>query len=141
MDEIFVSLIEVDVTSGCWVWVGSTARHGYAVHGKPPKLMHRWAYERYVGKIPKGFVIDHVRDRGCIHLNCVNPEHMEPVTIGENVLRGDSLPAKNKRKTHCPKGHPYDEANTYRTKQGWRYCRACNRERAARRGGGAQSSR
>jgi len=28
------------------------------------------------------------------------------------------------RKTHCPKGHPYDEANTYRA-AGRRYCRAC----------------
>lgn len=34
----------------------------------------------------------------------------------------------NKRKTHCPQGHPYDEANT-RLYQGRRYCKACNRYR------------
>jgi hypothetical protein len=39
----------------------------------------------------------------------------------------------NKRKTHCPRNHPYDQANTLI----WfdhgvpvRSCRACNRERA-----------
>jgi hypothetical protein len=30
-------------------------------------------------------------------------------------------------KTHCPKGHPYDEANTYVDK-GKRICRICKRE-------------
>lgn len=35
----------------------------------------------------------------------------------------------NARKSHCPAGHPYDEANTYRTKKGKRFCRACHRER------------
>jgi hypothetical protein len=28
--------------------------------------------------------------------------------------------------THCPKGHAYDEANTYKNKKGKRTCRACN---------------
>lgn len=31
--------------------------------------------------------------------------------------------------THCPKGHAYDEANTYRSKSGSRHCRACQAER------------
>lgn len=34
---------------------------------------------------------------------------------------------RNAEKTHCSKGHPYDEANTY-WYQGWRRCRACHRE-------------
>jgi hypothetical protein len=33
-------------------------------------------------------------------------------------------------KTACPAGHLYDLANTGYTKQGWRYCRTCSRERA-----------
>jgi group I intron endonuclease len=33
--------------------------------------------------------------------------------------------------THCPRGHPYDEANTYFSKKGKRICRACNAERVA----------
>ena len=35
----------------------------------------------------------------------------------------------NAAKTHCPAGHPYDEANTARDAKGWRRCRACNNER------------
>jgi hypothetical protein len=37
------------------------------------------------------------------------------------------------RKTHCPRLHPYDEANTYVNRQGKRECRACHRESQARR--------
>jgi hypothetical protein len=33
--------------------------------------------------------------------------------------------------THCPKGHAYDEANTYINAKGKRFCRACNRIRVA----------
>ena len=35
-------------------------------------------------------------------------------------------------KTHCPKGHPYDDANTYFDGKS-RKCRACHRLRMARR--------
>ncbi len=35
------------------------------------------------------------------------------------------------RASHCGYGHPFNEANAYRDKEGKRYCRAC-RARAAR---------
>lgn len=41
-------------------------------------------------------------------------------------------PAKNLpagKRTHCPKGHPYSEENTYVTKNNKRQCRTCTRER------------
>jgi hypothetical protein len=38
------------------------------------------------------------------------------------------VPAAHIVKTHCPKGHLYDEENTYRWR-GQRHCRACARER------------
>lgn len=43
--------------------------------------------------------------------------------------------APRPRKTHCPKGHAYDDANTYYASNGSRTCRACNRaiKRAASR--------
>lgn len=37
--------------------------------------------------------------------------------------------AKKPRKTHCPKGHPYDEVNTYRYKDGRRGCIICGNDR------------
>lgn len=75
----------------CWVWQGCTVNGqnrpgpGYGIltlrHQK--LLAHRFAYERYVGPIPEGLQIDHL----CYVTNCVNPEHMEPVTAAENVRR------------------------------------------------------
>jgi hypothetical protein len=31
-------------------------------------------------------------------------------------------------RSHCPAGHPYDEANTYVNRKGWRSCRICQGE-------------
>jgi hypothetical protein len=36
----------------------------------------------------------------------------------------------HRAKTHCPQLHPYDDNNTYITKDGKRQCRTCARERA-----------
>jgi hypothetical protein len=61
----------------------------------------------------------------------VRPAHLEPVPPGENTRRG-KWGNHQREKTHCPKGHPYDEANTrrYRHITGGmaRQCRACHRE-------------
>ena len=46
--------------------------------------------------------------------------------------RGQAQGAQQRAKTHCPQGHPYDEANTYIHKHGHRYCRACGRAATAR---------
>jgi hypothetical protein len=53
----------------------------------------------------------------------------EPVTHQINMLRGDGIASTNRAKTHCPQGHPYDEANTQMTRAGGRRCRTCSRNR------------
>jgi hypothetical protein len=67
-----------------------------------------------------------VRRRGGEPYRC---SHCAHARLGE-LRRG----AKHwtARITHCPQGHPYDEANT-RMYEGRRYCRACARERARAR--------
>lgn len=45
--------------------------------------------------------------------------------------RAAALRARAAKITHCPKGHEYSEANTYRNKKGKRICRACNAERVS----------
>jgi hypothetical protein len=115
----------------CWLWLGFVEPRGYGRmrHCGRNIQAHQFSYELNVGPVPDGLSLDHVRARGCIHRHCVNPGHLEPVTTRENVLRGTSPVARNARAEHCPKGHPYDEANTYvRPDRGGRDCRACRRD-------------
>lgn len=114
----------------CWRWTGAVNHDGYGVireggRGTVNLRAHRVVYEVLVGPIPEGLDLDHVWARGCSSRRCVNPAHLEPVTRAENVLRGNSLPARNARKTHCPKGHRYTPGNTLRDSRGYRRCRQC----------------
>ena len=63
----------------------------------------------------------------------MNPDHLEPVTRGENLHRGAH---RNKVKTHCPQGHEYTPENTYVWgDRNFRQCRTCTRERGRKRAG------
>lgn len=119
------------VGDGCWEWQAAIDRDGYGILTHPPEGVrstkaHRIVYEWLVGPIPDGLVLDHLCRNRC----CVRPDHLEPVTSGANVLRGESLQAANKAKDVCKRGHPFDEANTRhyinsRTGTPARGCRAC----------------
>lgn len=111
--------------SGCWQWQGWVGTDGYGELqiNKKSVRAHRLFYEKHKGKIPEGLVIDHL----CRNRACVNPSHMEPVTIKENTLRGFGAPAMNKRKTECVNGHPFTEVNTYKV-NGGRFCQKCRYE-------------
>lgn len=104
----FWARIAKDPVTGCWNWTGKIAHNGYGV-GRNDVRSHRFAYEMLVGPIPEGLCIDHL----CRNKACCNPEHLEVVTLGENVLRGNSIPARNARKTHCKHGHEFTPENTY----------------------------
>lgn len=126
----------VDKTEGCWLWTGRVSEYGYghlSVNGQLVGV-HRFSYELANGPVPTGLTVDHVchnqsscaGGNGCPHRRCVNPSHLEVVTQGENVHRGRGG-AHWSAKTHCPQGHPYDDANTVATKSGGRRCRTCSR--------------
>lgn len=110
-------------TDTCWLWTGATGPTGYGVtynNGKN-QYVHRAVYELLVGPIPDGLQIDHL----CRVRNCVNPDHLEPVTPQENTRRGDAWKWRLRR-THCRRGHEYSAENTV-MRQGGRWCRACSR--------------
>ncbi len=68
---------------GCWVWTGYLSPYGkFGVSGRRP-VAHRWSYEYHVGPIPDGLTIDHL----CRNPSCVRPDHLEPVTLQENMRR------------------------------------------------------
>lgn len=119
------------VANGCWLWTGALTDTGYAVlsrlkkHGKSV-LVHRWVYEQLIGAIPDGLQIDHL----CRTPPCMNPLHMEPVTMKENILRGTSPAAQRARWTHCIRGHRFTIENTRIDSDGHRLCRTCINQRA-----------
>jgi hypothetical protein len=117
---------KVQKTDGCWLWLGGVNSGGYGSISRGHRQegmvhVHRVSYEMHCGEIPQGLVIDHL----CRNRACVNPAHMELVTLGENVLRGEGFSARAARKTHCLRGHEFTEENTYRPPSGGRYCRLC----------------
>lgn len=117
-------------TNGCWIWNGYLTYQGYGavmVDGKTHRA-HRYYWSLLRGPIEKELVIDHL----CRNKRCVNPEHLEPVTVQVNTLRGDGPTAKNAQKTHCKNGHPLAGDNLYLRggKQNERACRLCRKTAA-----------
>ena len=128
-EQTLLDRFDAPSADGCWPWRGDRNGKGYGrmfvrrADGRPARIAaHRVMYERIVGPISAGLTIDHL----CRNKVCVNPAHLEPVTIRENIRRGTS--------DHCRRGHAFDEANTRleRSKSGTRRrCRACATERLA----------
>lgn len=123
-------LEKIEKTDGCWKWKaahkpsnGGRYALFHPAHGKEV-LAIRPIYEHFIGKIPEGLVPDHL----CKNASCVNPYHIELVTVRENILRGNGTGANYARRTSCEKGHEYTPENTRITKAGARLCRICRRE-------------
>jgi hypothetical protein len=110
---------------GCLVWTGQPD-NGYGrfwLQGRCA-LAHRVAWQIAGRSIPEGQQLDHL----CRNRACVNVDHLEPVTIAENVLRGTGRSAVNARRTHCVNGHQLAGENLY-VNRGRRLCNACARRR------------
>lgn len=112
---------------GCWLWQGPKKATGYGLFGIYEEgrsrvvSAHRWSYEHFVGPIPAGMELDHV----CRNRECVNPDHLEPVSHAENVRRSREARDLLDR---CGRGHDLTEPGSYYQRQGWRNCRRCSLE-------------
>ncbi|MFF9284844.1 HNH endonuclease signature motif containing protein [Streptomyces griseosporeus] len=111
----------------CHLWTGSTDDNGYARfwHNGRNRRAYWFAYEQAHGPIPAGHDVDH----HCRNRRCVRGSHLRALTHRDNVLASSNIAAYRAAQTHCKHGHPFDDANTRRRKNGTRACRACERER------------
>jgi len=128
-----------DQPTRCWMWQGRTDAQNYGVLsvGRFRMSAHRYAYRLHLGRTPWS-VVDHLchsysRDcRGgplCPHRLCVNPEHLEVVTPGENARRAPGnrvySAAPPKVFSRCRYGHPWSLDEALYDAAGRRVCVWC----------------
>lgn len=127
----------VPTTSGCWMWAGGSIKGYGELGGRNPEgrhtmlYAHRFAYEYFIGPIPRGLHLDHL----CRTPLCVNPTHLEPVTRRENTMRGDAPTVVLHRLGVCRRGHRMTLENRYRLPgkpEGTGECRTCRHDRDRR---------
>ena len=109
---------KITKTKKCWMWNGASHIEGYGLFGIKRRLYytHRISYFLKHGKIDPNL---------CRNRACVNPDHLEQVSLKENILRGETITAENSKKKKCPKGHEYDMID----KAGHRRCSICFKEK------------
>lgn len=112
-------------SKGCWLWTGPTNGNGYGristtdghkgVHRVSMRLFKPDEYEETLDVL-----------HSCDIPKCFNPTHLRCGDDSENtkdaVERGNNYQAS---KTHCIRGHEYNEANTYIRPNGNRDCKKC----------------
>lgn len=128
--DIFPTLITGEkATTPCWRWFGANNGKAegkwYGIFGRPKMYAHRYAYERYVGPIPEGHVIDH----RCRHRWCVNPDHLKAVTNVMNLKLGAHPNFVSHRTGKCARGlHDLNNPeNVYLRADGRAFCKPCSK--------------
>lgn len=112
----------------CWIWTGKPHNTGYG----QIQFAGRNTHTHLVSLLLAGRQAPEDRpfaDHMCRRRICCNPAHLRYVSPYINgVENNDSPHAINARKTHCKRGHAFDEANTMRGERDGRpirQCRAC----------------
>lgn len=120
--------------TGCWVSRFAPTSYGYVqVNFKGKRVFqHRLSYMIHRGHIPDGLYVLHT----CDNRRCWNPEHLWLGTISDNkqdeLKKGRNYEAN---RTHCPRGHSYEEHGIRHGRRQWRQCRVCARARNRLRAG------
>lgn len=67
----------VDPETGCWEWLKTRTKHGYAIGHA-----HRKYWERVNGELPEGWHVHHL----CKNRACVNPDHLQALSSDEHFV-------------------------------------------------------
>lgn len=122
-------LSRIDSSAGeCWTWTGARTGNSRGWYGRiylfgESVQAHDVGFREFGNRVPVGLILDHL----CRNTLCVRHNHLEPVTIGENLNRGKSSASL---RTACPHGHEFTEENTRWRQRGSkrsRECRTCIR--------------
>lgn len=125
---------KIEKTADCWLWTGLLTYNGYgqfvyqegrgADRRMRCMMAHRAVYQVHVRLLRDGETLDHL----CMNRQCVNPEHLEPVTIGENIRRAPRSVSET-----CKYGHLYRDQSSFYKSKGARRCHKCHAEKEAKR--------
>jgi hypothetical protein len=99
LDRLLVSR-EIDLATGCWSWAGCCIPKGYGQISvnNIKVLVHRVAYEEFIGPIPDDLWVLHT----CDNRKCFNPEHLFLGTCVDNV---EDMDAKGRRGLSLGESH------------------------------------
>jgi hypothetical protein len=138
VEERFWKRVNKHTANGCWEWTGPTIKTGYgtiAIRGSGRRdytntLVHRLSWKIAFGEIPSGMLVCHK----CDNRTCCNPAHLFLGTQFDNMQDCASKGRHgSKPKSHCGKGHPFSEENTYLFQSNgktYRHCKTCTKERS-----------
>lgn len=113
------------IVGECWIWTKRIVDgYGGIWDSGRDRLAHIVSYEHFVGPVPEGKELDHL----CRRRACINPEHLEPVSHKENVLRGQAPTIVAHITKRCMNGlHKLEGDNVIHTSDGFVTCRACRK--------------
>jgi len=131
--EYILSLEKNITVTDCWLLKDCNVNNTVWIHGKHISIHRLSAYLWHGGFnlfLNNKTLICHKcdNDTNCTRI-CFNPNHIYIGTDRSNML--DAVKAKTHvqtRKTHCPKGHLYDEYAKRHGKITERRCSTCRRE-------------